>query len=123
VFIVDDHADTCDLYQAALEADGFDVSCTTLGATAIEALRTANVAAVVVDADMPDMDGWTVIDRLKSDPRHAGLLVVMVTAHAFPGVEQRAIAAGCAAYFSKPLLPFDLSAALRRLLFPERAEA
>ena len=116
ILIVDDHVDTCDMYRAVLETMGFDVCCAYDAKAALEKVRAASFSAVVIDADMPVMNGWEFIAIMKSDPGTERLPLVMVSAHAFPETRAKALAAGCEAFFAKPCLPAQLAEGLREVM-------
>jgi two-component system cell cycle response regulator len=123
VLVVDDHADTCELYDFGLQRAGFDVTCAGDGPGALAALVAAPFAAVVIDAELPGMDGWDVIAQIKATPALAALPIVMVSAHAFPDARTRAMAAGCRSFFAKPCLPSELADALRHVIYGAEVSA
>jgi CheY-like chemotaxis protein len=71
---------------------------------------------IVMDLSLPGLDGWEATRRLKSDGRTKNTPVVALTGHAFTGSQKSAKDAGCDGYISKPCLPADLVAEIRRVL-------
>ena len=71
VLLVDDEQEQIELYRYGLEEEGFVVLETTDGLDAIAQARSANPDAIVLDLRMPNIDGWQVCTRLKSDPATA----------------------------------------------------
>lgn len=116
VLLVDDYADTRELYRLVLEGRGFRVVEAVNGAEAIEHARTLGPALVVMDLAMPVMDGWAAARWLKAAPETAGIPIVALTAHASERDRLSALAAGCDAFVAKPCLPAQLVAHVERLL-------
>lgn len=123
VLLIDDHPDTCELYDFSLQRAGFEVCCTADAAGALSALAATHFSAIVIDAELPGMDGWTLIARIKSTPSLAAVPIIMVSAHAFADARARALDAGCASFFAKPCLSSDLADALRRAIYGAQASA
>lgn len=114
--IVDDHADGRDGYQEYLESNGFSVEAT---ATAEDALRLAKRHAfdlMIVDLQLPGMNGWDYIKTVRRDSRLADVAIVAVSACVFPEDRARAEAAGCDVFLAKPCAPDALLVEVRRLL-------
>lgn len=121
VLVVDDHPSTLNLYGLVLQMMGCQVMTS---ASAPEALRLATQTppqVVVTDFAMPGMDGIQLCKALKSHPATMGVPVVMVSGQIQPGVSNLALAAGCTEVLSKPCLPEELFAAVKRAW--ERAPA
>lgn len=103
VLVVDDHVLNLELASFVLAADGFEV------ATAIDADQAQELVAsfqpelVLMDIQMPGMDGLTLTRLLKADVRTRHLVVVAFTAFAMKGDEQRMREAGCDGYLAKPI--------------------
>ena len=96
------------------------------GAAALDAALASDVAIVLLDVDMPGMDGYTVCKRLRADPRLATVPIVMVTGHEDAAAIGRAFEAGATDFVSKPvnwaLLPHRLAYILRNAAAAERIE-
>jgi diguanylate cyclase len=96
------------------------------GAAALEAALAHEVAIVLLDVDMPGMDGYAVCRRLRADPRFATVPIVMVTGHEDSAAISRAFDAGATDFISKPvnwaLLPRRLAYILRNAAAAERIE-
>jgi diguanylate cyclase len=114
------------LLSEALAQFGLEVSAHGDGAAALEAALTANLAIVLLDVDMPGLDGYAVCRRLRAEPRFANVPIVMVTGHEDATAIDLAFAAGATDFISKPvnwaLLPRRLGYILRNAAAAERVE-
>ena len=111
VLVVDDDATVRDLMRRFLGREGFDVVTAENGAEALAAARTQRPSVITLDVLMPDMDGWSVLQELKSDPELAGIPVIMVT---IVDEKQKGIALGASDYLNKPIDRARLAAILAR---------
>ena len=118
ILIVDDNAANIRLMSYILSSKGFDVRCASDAREALAALESFLPRLILMDLQMPGMDGLELTRLLKSAPRTRDILVVAVTAYAMKGDEERARAAGCDGYITKPIdtrgLPGTVSAYLER---------
>ena len=103
VLVVDDHPINLKLLRVLLESEGYEVLTATDAAEVLALLQTAKPALLLVDIQLPDLDGLELTRRLKRDPATRDLPVVAVTAYAMKGDEARLRAAGCDAYIAKPI--------------------
>jgi diguanylate cyclase (GGDEF)-like protein len=107
--------------ESGLAAQSFDN-----GMEALHAALSQEVAIVLLDVDMPGMDGYAVCRRLRAEPRFATVPIVMVTGHEDSGAISRAFEAGATDFISKPvnwsLLPRRLAYILRNAAAAERIE-
>lgn len=103
VLLVDDNEASRDMLSRRLARRGLDVEVAADGAAAIELCRTLRPDIVLLDLSLPVIDGWTVAGVLKADPATAAIPLVALTAHAMAGDRERALAAGCDAYATKPV--------------------
>lgn len=103
ILLVEDNISNRELTRMVLNGNGYEVDVAEDGTEGLEKARTAQYDLVIMDVKLPGLDGLSVTRMLKSDPRTAGIPVVALSAHAMKGDEQRALAAGCAAYITKPI--------------------
>jgi len=117
VLLVDDSEVNLDIARRLLEREGVRVQTCGDGAQALAALRApgATVDAVLMDVQMPVMDGLEATRRLRADPAFERLPVIALTAGALANERQRALDAGFSDFVAKPLEPALLLAALRRV--------
>ena len=116
VLVVDDHDLNLKLMTYVLATEDCEVS-TALDATrALAALHASRFDLVLLDLQLPDMDGLTLTRMLRSDVRTAHLRIVAVTAYAMKGDQERALAAGVDHYVTKPIAKEALRALVRGLL-------
>ncbi|TMD95072.1 MAG: response regulator [Chloroflexi bacterium] len=103
ILLIEDNASNRELTKMVLNGNGFRVDVATDGNEGLEKARTELYDLVLMDVKLPGLDGITLTRMLKSDPKTARIPVVDLTAHAMKGDEQEALAAGCAAYITKPI--------------------
>lgn len=116
VLIVEDYQDAREMYAAYLQFSGYRVAEATNGLEAIEKASALLPDIILMDLALPRMDGWEATRRLKADARTAGIPIVALTGHALAGHADGAREAGCDAFVTKPCLPDDLVAEIRRML-------
>jgi CheY-like chemotaxis protein len=117
VLVVDDDEDNMEVLALALVTfHGWDVRAVSSGTLALEICRSAELDAVLLDVEMPAMDGVRLLSELRSDPRTAGLPVIFVTACAEPGMTARLQSLGALAVLPKPFDPRRIGAHLTGLL-------
>jgi len=104
------------MYSEYLTFSGFDMM---QAANGLEALRQAQANPphiVVMDLSLPEMDGWETTRRLREDARTADIPILALTGHALADFSRRAKQAGFEGFLTKPCLPEDLVAEIRRIL-------
>jgi CheY-like chemotaxis protein len=113
--VADDEPQNVELIRMVVEETGLPVRILVArnGLDAIRSSREARPALVLMDLKMPGLDGWEATRRLKGDPATAAIPVVALTAQAMAGDRERALAAGCDDYLTKPLDLRRLTALLR----------
>lgn len=99
-----------------LEYDGFRVLQAQNGSEAIQKARAELPALVLMDASMPQVDGWDAVRRLKSEPATRNIPVLMLTGHAYEEHRLKAAAVGADGLLPKPILPDELAREVRRVL-------
>ena len=103
VLIVEDNIDNYELVRFLLERDGHEVLWARSGREGVSLARADQPDLILMDLTLPEMDGWTATQTLKSQPETAEIPVIALTAHTLPGDRKRALEVGCDAYLSKPL--------------------
>ena len=105
ILVVEDYPDNLALMTYLLTAAGHEVRGAVSGQQTIETAREDRPDLVVLDIQLPDMDGYQVLHELRTDPRTASVPVVAVTAYAMVGDRDDALAAGFDGYLPKPITP------------------
>jgi two-component system cell cycle response regulator DivK len=103
ILLVEDHEDVRDMLVRRLRRRDFEVAVAADGRSAIERCATDPPDLVLLDVNLPELDGWTVARRLKADPRSAGIPIIAVTAYAALEDRARAREAGCDDFHPKPI--------------------
>jgi CheY-like chemotaxis protein len=103
ILVVDCDARNLRLAATVLEKAGHEVLSAKDGTAGIEAAVAHAPDLVLMDVQMPDMDGVTALKRLRTEPRCASMKVVALTALAMNGDRERLLAAGFDGYFEKPI--------------------
>lgn len=116
IFVVDDNASTRTLIADTLELEGYDVTCLPDGQSVIAALARGVPSLVVLDVMMPRVDGFVVLNHIRSDDRTRFIPVLMLTALDDPESTWKGWTGGCDYYMNKPFDTEDLVAVVRNLL-------
>jgi CheY-like chemotaxis protein len=102
VLVVDDDDDNIVIASTILRTHGYDVLTASGGLAALDILEKEHVDLVLLDVMMPEVDGIEVLDRIKANPRHAGLPVILVTAKAQDEDVLTGYKCGADYYITKP---------------------
>ncbi|MFJ6563665.1 HAMP domain-containing protein, partial [Streptomyces sp. NPDC091412] len=117
VLVVDDDARNLFALSGILELHGFRVLHAENGRKGIETLvGNPDVALVLMDVMMPEMDGYTATSEIRRLPQYAELPIIAVTAKAMPGDREKSLASGASDYVTKPVDTDDLIACVRHWL-------
>jgi CheY-like chemotaxis protein len=117
VLVVDDDARNLFALSGILELQGFHVLHAENGRKGIETLVDhPDIALVLMDVMMPEMDGYAATAEIRKMPRYAQLPIIAVTAKAMPGDREKSLASGASDYVTKPVDTEDLIACVRRWL-------
>lgn len=103
VLIVEDNALNLELLATVLEGAGFEVVTATEAASGLEKARTMNPDVVLMDVQLPEVDGLEATRALRADPATARIPVIAVTAHVKKDDEERCLQAGCVRHVPKPV--------------------
>ena len=113
ILVVDDSLTTRMLEQSILESAGYDVDTATSAEEALDKARTARYALFLVDVEMPGMDGFAFVERIRADSALAQVPAILVTSRSAPEDRQRGLAVGAQAYIVKS--EFDQGVLLDRI--------
>lgn len=116
ILIVDDHPANLKFAQVLLASEGYAVRTAADAGEALGALETFAPRLILMDLQLPGVDGLALTRRLKGDASRRSIVIVALTAYAMKGDEERALAAGCDGYIAKPVDPDALLAAVARYL-------
>lgn len=118
ILVVDDNPTNLKLARILLESEGYEVRAAVDAEEALLLLEAFLPRLILMDLQLPGMDGLELTRRLKADPRTRAIPIIAVTSYAMRGDEERALAAGCDGYVTKPIdteaLPRLLAQALGR---------
>ncbi len=116
VVVVEDNARSRRLVRDLLELNGFDPVEAESAEEGLAAVRGSRPALLLMDIQLPGMDGEEALRELRADPETAGIPVVAVTAYAMRGDEERLLAAGFDGYIAKPIDTRSFVARLQEIL-------
>src|SRR5215813_9440205 len=104
ILYVEDNEDNVYLLKMRLELiEGFEIAVATDGAEAISAVTANSPDIILMDLNVPVINGWEATRRLKADPKTSGIPVIALSAHAMAGDREQALAAGCDDFDIKPI--------------------
>lgn len=103
ILVVDDNPVNAKLARVLLAGEGYDVTIAGNAGEALVLLETLHPRVILMDLQLPGMDGLELTRRLKADPATRDIIIVAVTAYAMLGDEEMARQAGCDGYIAKPI--------------------
>jgi len=105
VLIIEDNEQNLYLLTFLLTRNGYVVDSAMEGPSGIEKARLCVPDLILLDIQLPVMDGYAVAKVLREQPELATVPIVAVTSYAMPGDKERALASGCTGYIEKPINP------------------
>jgi CheY-like chemotaxis protein len=118
ILVVDDNPQNLKLLRVLLRSEGYVVQTVADAEHAIDTIPIFAPHLILMDVQLPGMDGLELTRRLKAAPETLPILVIAVTSYAMKGDEEKALAAGCDGYVSKPIdvgaLPAMIASYLER---------
>jgi two-component system cell cycle response regulator DivK len=119
ILVVEDHEDNRQILRDLLGSVGYEMIEAHDGAAALPTAKASKPDLILMDIQLPMVDGYEATRRIKADPELKAIPVIAVTSYALSGDEDKAKAAGCDAYVAKPYSPRQLLAKIREYLPPE----
>ena len=116
LLVIEDEPSVRDLIALTLRGEGFAVHTAADGRAALTMIAEAPPRAILLDVNMPQMDGFSFLEAMRNDPARRDIPVLMLTARGEPSDVRRALALGARDYIGKPFEPKQLLRRVRRLL-------
>jgi two-component system cell cycle response regulator DivK len=116
ILVVEDQEDNRQILRDLLGSAGFDLDEAVNGEEALAAVAERRPDLILMDIQLPVLDGYEATRRIKSDPALKDIPIIVVTSYALSGDEEKARAAGCDAYVTKPYSPRQLLATIKTYL-------
>ncbi len=103
ILLVEDNEMNYDMLSRRLARKGFEVVIATDGEQGVEMSRTVAPDLILMDMSLPKIDGWEATRLIRADPQTAKVLIIALTAHAMASDKDKAMAAGCDDFDTKPI--------------------
>jgi two-component system cell cycle response regulator DivK len=116
ILYVEDNEDNVYMLVRRLQRQGFEVVAASDGEQGVAMARSEHPDLILMDLNMPVLDGWEATRQLKEAPETRAIPVIALSAHAMSGDRERALEAGCDDYDTKPIRMDSLMAKIRTLL-------
>ena len=116
ILYVEDNKDNRLLVRRVLEAEGYTMVEASSAEDAMERIKTTRPNLILMDINMPDVDGYALTARIKRTPGFASVPIVAVTANVMRGDREKSLEAGCDGYIQKPIDIDQLTQQIERFL-------
>jgi two-component system cell cycle response regulator DivK len=116
ILVVEDQEDNRQIIRDLLSTTDYEIMEAESGEEALEAVAKQRPDLILMDIQLPGIDGYETTRRIKADPALRSITIIAVTSYALSGEEQKARAAGCDEYVPKPYSPRQLLAKIRQYL-------
>ncbi len=116
VLVVEDNRDNLRLITYALQRHGYEVISAETGAEGVAFAISEKPLFIVMDINLPDFDGFEATRRIRQSSANGKIPIVAITSYAMAGDMDRILAAGCTAYFEKPIDPLTVVDRIHQLL-------
>jgi two-component system, cell cycle response regulator DivK len=116
ILVVEDQEDNRQILRDLLGSAGYELTEAENGEEAIAAVAARRPDLILMDIQLPVMDGYEATRRIRANPDLKSVLIIAVTSYALAGDESKALEAGCNSYVSKPYSPRELLAKVRAYL-------
>lgn len=118
ILYVEDNFENRILILRVLNAEGYEVIFAENAIEAMEAIENNHLDLILMDINLPDIDGYTLTTRLRNNPKTANVPIVALTANVMKGDREKSLESGCDGYIQKPIdvdaLPAQIATYLKR---------
>ena len=118
ILLVEDNEMNRDMLSRRLERKGYEVVVAIDGRQGVEMAGTGGFELILMDMSLPELDGWEATRQIRAAPGGGRVPIIALTAHAMAGDREKAIAAGCNDYDTKPIELPRLLEKIEALLHP-----
>ena len=108
VLVIEDNENNLKLITYALQRNGYQVVAAETGEKGVELAQKENPFFIIVDIDLPGIDGYEVTRRIKNFKVISHIPIIAITSYAMVGDREKVFAAGCNGYFEKPINPLTI---------------
>ena len=122
ILLIEDNEQNRYLVTFLLEKHGYVVAAAFDGISGIQVANTTLPLAILLDIQLPEIDGYAVARALRSSPAQRNTPIIAVTSYAMSGDREKALAAGCDGYSEKPIDPSTFIAEIEAFLSPKKQE-
>jgi CheY-like chemotaxis protein len=116
ILVVEDNEQNLYLATFLLEKTGYEVITAGDGFEAVEKAKTESPDLILMDMQLPEMDGFEATRRIKNIPEICHISIVAITSYAMVGDKEKALAAGCVGYIEKPFMPETFVSEIKKYL-------
>jgi len=106
--VIEDNRDNLRLISYALNRDGYEVISAETGEAGVELALKEKPSFIIVDINLPGIDGFEVMQRIRQAETSRTVPIIAITSHAMFGDREKIIASGCNSYFEKPIDPLTI---------------
>lgn len=116
ILLIEDNDANLYLIRFILQRDGFQVLTARNGLEGVDKALSLNPDMIIMDVQLPDINGLEATQRIRADARGRDLTIVALTSYAMTGDREKAMAAGCTGYMEKPINPDTFLEELKKYL-------
>ena len=116
ILLVEDNEMNRDMLSRRLQRKGYEVALAVDGLQGVEMALSGSYDLILMDMSLPELDGWEATRRVREAPNGKAIPIIALTAHAMSGDREKAMAAGCNEYDTKPVELDRLLAKIEALL-------
>ncbi|MGA1875829.1 MAG: response regulator [bacterium] len=118
VLVIEDNENNLRLITYALQRNGYQVVAAETGEKGVELAQEEDLFFIIVDIDLPGIDGYEVTRRIKNSKGMGHIPVIAITSYAMVGDREKVMAAGCNGYFEKPIDPLTIIDKIHEVVKP-----